>query len=66
MTNKPAFIAYTVVDKGKKTKPFFHRIGAAWATEKGDGFNLHLDSYPSDGTGNIVLMPPKAEEPAAE
>lgn len=63
MSNGPDLIAYSVIEKGKKEKPIWHRVGAAWKTQKGDGLTLQLDSLPIDG--RVVLMPPKADaEPA--
>jgi hypothetical protein len=58
--NKPDFIAYTVIKKEGSKKSYWHRIGAAWKTKDGTGFNLHLDSLPLDG--DVVLMQPKPDQ----
>ena len=65
MTNKkqnkaPAMTAYSVREAGKKS--YWTRIGAAWAHEDGDGFNLQLDCFPVDG--KITLRKPKADDQA--
>ena len=60
--SKPDFIAYSVIEKGKNVKPYRHCVGSAWKTKKGDGITLHLDSFPSNGSGDIVLMPQKDDE----
>lgn len=62
MSKQPNLIAYSVLEKGRGAKPYWHRIGAAWTTQDGGGLSLQLDSLPIDG--RIVLMPPKAEEQA--
>ncbi len=57
MTNKiepgtaPDFIAYQV-RQGQK-KAYWTRIGAAWAHQDINGFNIQLDAVPLDG--KIVL-----------
>ncbi len=62
---RPDFVAYTVRERGtdrngERLKPFWCRIGSAFAHEKGDGFNVVLDSLPIDG--RIVLRRPKEDE----
>jgi hypothetical protein len=57
MSNKPAFIAYTVKPAKKGEKPAWTAIGVAWAHKKGPGFNIELAATPLDG--RLVLMPPK-------
>ena len=52
--NRPDLNAYVVT--GTKEKPFYTKIGAAWANKVG-GYGLRLDALPV--TGEIVLFPPK-------
>ena len=63
--SKPPFLAYTVREYkvGRDTKSSWCRIGAAWPTKSGEGFNITLDALPIDG--RITLMPPKPEDKAA-
>lgn len=61
--SKPDFIAYSVKDKGHNVKPYWHRIGAAWANKEGNGFTIDLESLPLEG--RIVLLSPKAEAAAS-
>lgn len=63
MSNKPTFIAYSVKDAGKGKKSFWTKIGGAWPHEKGQGLTVQLDALPVDG--RIILVPPKADDPAA-
>jgi hypothetical protein len=64
MTSKPALIAYTVKDRGRKKEPFWVRIGGAWPFESGaSGYTIKLDALPLDG--RIVLTEPKAPEAEA-
>ena len=62
--SKPAFEAFVVTDgKTDKDPGYWTKVGAAWPTSKGGGLNLTI----IDGisvSGRIVLMPPKAEDPA--
>lgn len=57
---KPALIAFNVKEGRNGGKGFWTRIGAAWAHENGEGFNLQLDMIPLDG--KVVLRAPKAED----
>ena len=59
--SKPKFHVYSVIER-KDDKPYWHKIGAAWPTKTGDGFRIDLNSLPL--TGNLMLMPPKEEDPA--
>ncbi len=65
--NGPDLIAYHVANGKKGGKGYFTRIGAAWKTESGKGFNLRLDLVPADG-GTITLLPyePKGDDPSGE
>jgi hypothetical protein len=60
-TQQAAYRAFTVV-KREGQDDFWLPIGAAFAHEKGDGFNVILQALPisaGDGTCKIVLRPPK-------
>jgi hypothetical protein len=68
-THQPAMRAFSVI-KRKDQDDFWLPIGAAFAHQSGDGFNVILQALPiPDGEGvcKIVLRPPKEqdEEPAA-
>jgi hypothetical protein len=52
--------AYTVIKREGKDD-FWLAIGAAFAHEDGDGFNIVLQALPIDG--KIVLRQPKEEQP---
>jgi hypothetical protein len=58
-TTQPAFAVYTAIDKGRDRKPYWHRIGAAWPTKDGKGFQIRLDSLPL--TGTLTLLEPEAD-----
>ena len=55
----PDFVAFNVREGKDGGKGFWTRIGAAWAHDDGEGFNLQLELVPLDG--KIVLRAPKAE-----
>jgi hypothetical protein len=58
---QPAYRAFTVI-KREGEDDWWIPIGAAFAHEKGDGFNVILQALPisaGDGTCKIVLRPPK-------
>jgi hypothetical protein len=60
-TNQPALRAFTVI-KREGQDDFWLPIGAAFAHEKGGGFNVILQALPlpgADGTCKIVLRTPK-------
>lgn len=51
---KPTHRAYSVRESNKKGgKGFWTAVGAAWAHEDGNGFNINLTCVPLDG--KIVL-----------
>jgi hypothetical protein len=65
---QPAYRAFTVI-KREGQDDFWLPIGAAFAHEKGDGFNVILQALPisaGDGTCKIVLRPPKDDKDADE
>jgi hypothetical protein len=59
----PALRAYHVREGKDGSKGFWTPIGAAWAHDDGNGFNIQIDMVPLDG--KIVLRTPKAEEEGA-
>jgi hypothetical protein len=61
--NKPAFEIF-VVREGSNKKSCFTKIGAAWPTKSGAGYNADLFALPVDG--KIILLPPKEKEDAPE
>ena len=67
-THQPAMRAFTVI-KREGQDDFWLPIGAAFAHQKGEGFNVILQALPipnGDGQCKIVLRPPKADEPHEE
>ena len=64
-THQPAMRAFTVI-KREGQDDFWLPIGAAFAHQNGDGFNVILQALPipnGDGQCKIVLRPPKDDEP---
>ena len=65
MAQQLAYRAYTVVKRGEGQDDFWLAIGAAFAHQSGDGFNVVLQALPipnGDGQCKIVLRPPKADD----
>ena len=63
-TQQPAMRAFTVI-KREGQDDFWLPIGAAFAHQNGEGFNIILQALPipnGDGQCKIVLRPPKDEE----
>ena len=63
-THQPAMRAFTVI-KREGQDDFWLPIGAAFAHQSGDGFNVILQALPipnGDGQCKIVLRPPKDED----
>lgn len=63
-TTQPAFRAFTVI-KREGQDDFWLPIGAAFAHQNGEGFNVILQALPitnGDGQCKIVLRPPKTDE----
>jgi hypothetical protein len=61
---QPAMRAFTVI-KREGQDDFWLPIGAAFAHQNGEGFNVILQALPitnGDGQCKIVLRPPKAED----
>lgn len=57
-TNKPSHAVYHV--DGEGPKKFWTKIGAAWAHDDGEGFNIQLTCLPVDG--RLVVRKPRADE----
>ena len=65
-SQQPAYRAYSVI-KREGADDFWLPIGAAFAHQSGDGFNVILQALPipsGDGVCKIVLRPPKADDDA--
>lgn len=63
-THQPAMRAFSVI-KREGQDDFWLPIGAAFAHQNGDGFNIILQALPipnGDGQCKIVLRPPKDDE----
>ena len=56
----PAFIAYTVIDRGEDQDGIWRAVGAAWAHRNGEGLNVQLEAFPVNG--RLVLLPPREQE----
>jgi hypothetical protein len=48
-SKSPTHIAYQIRKREGQAKGFWTRIGAAWPTKDGKGFNIQLDAVPLDG-----------------
>jgi len=55
-TNKPAYVAYTVIDRGEGKKSKWREIGVAFRHKNGQGIDILCDSLPLNG--RITLMVP--------
>ena len=63
-THQPAMRAFTVINR-EGQDDFWLPIGAAFAHQNGEGFNVILQAMPipnGDGQCKIVLRPPKSED----
>ena len=58
-SKQPTHIAYAVRDR-EQQKAIFTRIGAAWPTKDGKGFNIQLDALPTDG--RLTLLVPSEKK----
>lgn len=54
---RPSHAVYVVEGEGESA--YWTKIGAAWAHEDGDGFNLQLSCLPL--TGRLVIRKPKPQ-----
>ena len=58
----PSHYVYHVRDiNGQQQKSFWTRIGAAWAHNDGNGFNLQVECVPLDGRLTIRIATDKQE-----
>lgn len=55
-TKGPSHVAYGVRET-EKGDSYFNRVGAAFPHKDGEGFNINLDAFPTNG--KIVLRTPK-------
>lgn len=62
MAKKPDLIAYQVKTVEGREKGIWNRIGAAWAHENGEGYNILLDALPLDGRITLIKPLEKDEE----
>ena len=65
MAQKPTHHVHFVQDIGAE-KPFWRKIGAAWAHQSGRGFNLKLDLVPADMSSGDIVVLEVSEQPDAE
>jgi hypothetical protein len=68
-TTQPAMRAFTVIKREGQQDDFWLAIGAAFAHQNGEGYNVILQALPipnGDGQCKIVLRPPKDEEERQE
>lgn len=63
--SQPTHEAFAVTERGRGKKPYWHKIGAAWAHEDGKGLALRLDYLPLNGQA-IVLREPLPEKDEAD
>ena len=57
---RPSHAVYTVEGQGKTS--YWTKIGAAWAHESGEGFNIQLTALPLDGRLVVRKPKPKADQ----
>jgi len=58
--NRPSHTLYMV--EGEKDDAVWTEIGALWAHQKGNGFNLSLKALPMARDARLVILPRKAKE----
>ncbi|MEO1039510.1 MAG: hypothetical protein AAFX09_08185 [Pseudomonadota bacterium] len=54
--NPPSHVAYSVRENGKGDS-YFNRVGAAFPHKDGQGFNIDLEAFPTNG--KVVLRTPR-------
>jgi hypothetical protein len=54
----PSHYVYQVIER-PNAKPFWRRIGSAWACTDGNGFNVQLESLPNEGKRITLRVPLK-------
>jgi hypothetical protein len=57
----PSHVAYHVREGKNGGKSFWTRIGAAWAHNDGQGFNIQVDCVPLDGRITLRVESEKKE-----
>ena len=62
---KPAHKLYFVVEGQRGKKSRWIPVGAMFAHEDGEGFNVQLDAVPVGFDGRLVARQPKPEEERA-
>lgn len=62
--HRPALHVYIVEGEGETA--YWTKIGAAWAHDDGDGFNLQLSAVPLQGRLVIRKPRPKGDEEAGQ
>lgn len=60
---RPSHAVYTVGGQGESS--YWTKIGAAWAHENGEGFNIQLTALPLDGRLVVRKPKPKSDGEAA-
>ena len=61
--SKPAFLAYTVRDRGSDKTPFWTQIGAVFPHRNGEGYSVVLEALPLNGRIELVVPREGASEP---
>jgi hypothetical protein len=63
-SKQPTHRVYAVTKRGDKS--YWRSIGAAWAHQNGEGFNLRLEYLPLNGADIVIRKPrPEAEDGGA-
>jgi hypothetical protein len=62
--NRPSHTLFMV--EGEKDDAVWTEIGALWAHQKGNGFNLSLKALPMARDARLVILPRKAKEQTSE
>lgn len=59
MSNKPTHKALSPIKQKGTDKPYWHRVGSAWATDK--TISIKLNSFPVNGEINLFPITEKVE-----
>ena len=62
---KPSLRLYSVIEGQRGRKSRWIPVGAVFAHEDGEGFNIQLDAIPVGFDGRLVARQPKPEEERA-
>jgi len=57
MSENPDYIIYQVTFNPHKQKPVWHKIGVAFSHIDGEGYDLHMNSFPI--SGSVVMRKAK-------